>query len=676
MLIVAALVIIAFAYLYNNYDPTRAAKSGEVLFNVDGESVTGFEAAKLRRAYGRRNVVGTLLAGVTPDSGLPDARRFVGDLYSAEFDEEKLKTDQGYAMLAPVNSMVQNVFLLRHAAKKMGVQASPEEARKLLQRLPSMQTTGEFDPQKQAEFTTTTLSANGMNEGDLLRILQDIILYDKISELVEAGIEPSVSQVNVEFQKTFQKVSSAVVEFRKEDIEKTVEVTEEELKKAYEEDTNAAMSAERRKIQYVLFKAPEHPSVARARSEETVKPTPIPTNVEAPTPVPIDPDAPKRKEPAPPDTGAPVPTDDSTPDGGQDDDIKLEPGPSGDGEGLATDPISLGDPLTPASDEAPGAPVEPDPEQQIREEENTQHKKNISEFRDKVDTFSDQLYTAVELRLQDPAKALEALSADGGWETVTTDFFPADSAPEALAKSEDLIKDIFARSMDDPVALRPIQIGGTDFIVYRLVEIEKPKKREFADAREDLLKKLKTEKTVKTMREKAKQAKVDLEKAMNQGKGFKEAAKDLELSVQEFPATSVWDAISAKASGWSPSMKLQLGKMMISDKAEATRIDLIASTATGDISEPGDVMNSDIDVESVILTYVESREDAVIPETAAEVPPTTPNAQQADTPEIRRGLVETQVSETLRRSAFPAWISEERKLAGITLPDPPVFIPE
>jgi len=79
-------------------------------------------------------------------------------------------------------------------ALKYGVAASDEDAEKRLETLPLFQKEGKFDPAA-ASMMEDRLRADGFGTGDLLDLVKDQLVYERLQDLVGANYSPSAQAV-------------------------------------------------------------------------------------------------------------------------------------------------------------------------------------------------------------------------------------------------------------------------------------------------------------------------------------------------------------------------------------------------------------------------------------------------------------------------------------------------
>ncbi|NOX98774.1 MAG: hypothetical protein GXP30_03430 [Verrucomicrobia bacterium] len=230
LIVVCIVIVIAFAFLYSDYDAGSAGPGGNTAFVAYGKSYRNKEARVLQNSY---SVAQRLFMF-----------EFVGSLFG-ERRQDNDKTDY-----------VINLVVLREEAKKLGIQPSSEEVRKAIPNLPV------FKIQKWAgeEYIRNNITGPmGFTDADLYQLVKDYLSWQQIRELLASGIEPTPEEIDQIYIRNFQRISGSVIAFSKEEEEKKLKITDKDIETYYNEnkDSMELLSDEMRRGSYVHFKLAE-----------------------------------------------------------------------------------------------------------------------------------------------------------------------------------------------------------------------------------------------------------------------------------------------------------------------------------------------------------------------------------------------------------------------------------
>lgn len=149
-----------------------------------------------------------------------------------------------------------NLLVLREEMKKNGVAVSDAEARTEMEKLPAFQNEGKFDPAR-ANMVEENLGAFGFNSSDMIEIVKDKIGLDKLRTLVGGGVTPSPMAVSKLYARQYQTIKMSTITFALDEFKKKAQVTDEEIKKYFDEKKDSYKTAEKRAISYVFFEEPK-----------------------------------------------------------------------------------------------------------------------------------------------------------------------------------------------------------------------------------------------------------------------------------------------------------------------------------------------------------------------------------------------------------------------------------
>lgn len=178
--------------------------------------------------------------------------------------EQIQSTERG----GPNYDFVGNLLVLREQALKYGVAASDDEAKKRLETLPMFQKEGKFDPAA-ASMMEDRLRSNGFGTGDLLDLVKDQLVYERLQDLVGANYSPSSQAVTAAYTASQQTIRASAVNLTLETFKKKAEVKDDEISKYYDENKDSYKTAEKRAAVYVVFEKPKPDE--KKKAEENAK---------------------------------------------------------------------------------------------------------------------------------------------------------------------------------------------------------------------------------------------------------------------------------------------------------------------------------------------------------------------------------------------------------------------
>lgn len=148
-----------------------------------------------------------------------------------------------------------NLLVLKKQMEEMGVHPSDADAKAELEKLPSLQENGKFSQQR-AYNLQQNLGMYGMGGGDMLEVAKLSIGYRRIQDLIGKNYIPSPLETEKAYASSHQTLKVQTVDFLTEEFKKTAKVTDEEIKKYYDENKDNYKSVEKRAVSYVLFANP------------------------------------------------------------------------------------------------------------------------------------------------------------------------------------------------------------------------------------------------------------------------------------------------------------------------------------------------------------------------------------------------------------------------------------
>lgn len=221
MILITFFVIISFVWFYNR---TNLSERGQpdVIAQVYDRKITRHDAERLSRKIGlaRQLFMIDLLQGI---------------------------------MGLEAQHAVENLIVLRHEADIIGIQPTDEQVVATVKAIPYFQTNGAFDSQKYALFLNDALPPMGFTETDLEDIVRDQLRLQKLKGITDATAIVHPAEVREEYMLDNQKVQLSVIRFNRADFAATVQVSDDDVKKRFEQQKDSLKSEEKRRIKFVEF---------------------------------------------------------------------------------------------------------------------------------------------------------------------------------------------------------------------------------------------------------------------------------------------------------------------------------------------------------------------------------------------------------------------------------------
>jgi peptidyl-prolyl cis-trans isomerase D len=226
--IITVIVIVAFAWFYNPSTMRRAAGPGGAVGKLNGRTVTIGELQKIERTIPLIHAVG------------------LDDFLATMVTEGRSRDDQFL-------SFAWNLLLLRDEAKRLEIEPAAEQIRDAEKALPIFQTNNAFDPAKYQQFVDTMLKPNGLTPADLDDVVRDYGRFTGVTELLKGSSQLPEAMFRRQYEALYQQLSLVVIRFKKADFESSIKVSDEDVKKYYDQHKDAILSPEKRKVQVVSF---------------------------------------------------------------------------------------------------------------------------------------------------------------------------------------------------------------------------------------------------------------------------------------------------------------------------------------------------------------------------------------------------------------------------------------
>ncbi len=226
MVLVTVLVIIAFVWLYNG---VRWEKMGaNQVAEVYGDPVKQTDIEQSARKL-----------NLAADLGLMDFAQLMAAIGPRE--------QQG------AENFIWNLMVLQHEADRLEIEPTDEETIAAIEQLPAFQTGDQFDSQKYALFAENRLSPRGFTEKQLQEVVRDQLKFKRLQELVGATVSVPEAAMREMFDRQNALVKTQVVRIPAGSVESEVQVSDEELRQAFEQQKDSLKSPEERAVTAAKF---------------------------------------------------------------------------------------------------------------------------------------------------------------------------------------------------------------------------------------------------------------------------------------------------------------------------------------------------------------------------------------------------------------------------------------
>lgn len=227
-----------------------------VLYNLPGTRSGGFRNDTVGQIYGH-SVAQTEVNRATKrfnlwfdDLRTPELRPLIGNANS------KNEAESNFAW---------NSIVLRHEAEALGIMsADPGDAERqtidalVEPRLRKMfEVNGIFDAARYQMFVQNALSPRGFTARELEEVIADQIRIEKVKEVVGSTVAATPAEVREYYTESHGKLEASVVRLKLEDFKAAVQVTDEDVKKLFEERKATLKTPEKRKVKFAAFTLPK-----------------------------------------------------------------------------------------------------------------------------------------------------------------------------------------------------------------------------------------------------------------------------------------------------------------------------------------------------------------------------------------------------------------------------------
>jgi len=170
------------------------------------------------------------------------------------------------------NDSVEKFFttriLLRSAAEEFGLQPADSEVSSYIRSLQAFAgPDGDFDPQAFSTFIERRIGRLGMTESDVRDLITDILIFNKLNDVVGSGLAPPRDAIERNDAFENQQISGALTHFEITPFEEAVEPTEEDIRAFWEIYQDTFTTEPRRRFTYIYAK-PDMPAEVSSEEEE------------------------------------------------------------------------------------------------------------------------------------------------------------------------------------------------------------------------------------------------------------------------------------------------------------------------------------------------------------------------------------------------------------------------
>jgi len=170
------------------------------------------------------------------------------------------------------NDRVEKFFvtriLLRDAAVQFGLQPSESEVSSYIRSLQAFAgPDGEFDAQAFSSFIERSIGRLGMTESDVRDLISDILIFNKLNNVVGSGLSPLRDAIERNDAFENQQICGMLTHFALAPFEEAVEPTEEEIREFWEIYQDTFTTEPLRRFTYIHAK-PDMPAEVSPEEEE------------------------------------------------------------------------------------------------------------------------------------------------------------------------------------------------------------------------------------------------------------------------------------------------------------------------------------------------------------------------------------------------------------------------
>jgi parvulin-like peptidyl-prolyl isomerase len=146
-------------------------------------------------------------------------------------------------------SFLWNSYVFDHEADALQVFPTDAEVQnEELTKVPGLQTDGRLDPAKLTDLVQNRLPSLGFTDAVIDELVRQQVRVKKVMALIGATVDVSPAELQNRYVEATEKMDISVVRLSTSDLEKSVAVSDDDAKKAYDAHKETYQSAERRKV--------------------------------------------------------------------------------------------------------------------------------------------------------------------------------------------------------------------------------------------------------------------------------------------------------------------------------------------------------------------------------------------------------------------------------------------
>jgi len=143
-------------------------------------------------------------------------------------------------------------YVLRHEADSLGLKPTTGEILEEIKKIPTLQTNAVFDPAKYNAFVQR-LGSMGFGAEQIEEAAADDLRLEKLKKVLGTTISAAPTEVRTIYEENNQKQEVSFVRIKEDEVAKDVKVSDEDVKKAFEERKDTFKTDELRKVKFVSF---------------------------------------------------------------------------------------------------------------------------------------------------------------------------------------------------------------------------------------------------------------------------------------------------------------------------------------------------------------------------------------------------------------------------------------
>jgi len=162
-------------------------------------------------------------------------------------------------------------IVFEHEADALGVSATVSQLHDMFEQVPSFRDpeTREYSDKYFSLSVRQIMNPNGYSAPQVDDFLEGQIRFDAVMKLVGSAVQSTPDEAKEGLRKEQMTIESTYVELKQADFEKDIKVTEEDLKKTYDEGKEHYKTLPQRRVKYAAFSLPPAPAGAPQDEEKT-----------------------------------------------------------------------------------------------------------------------------------------------------------------------------------------------------------------------------------------------------------------------------------------------------------------------------------------------------------------------------------------------------------------------